>query len=129
MQYGVGAGLLALTPNRDDWMSTESEEIRRELKTITADIGNIKLETALTRSEVSNIKVSLLDLKTDLDKNFVTFSEYSPVQKLVYGAVAIVGTAILIALLSLIDLRKAAGEDRLPIMHESKATLKKYLDI
>jgi hypothetical protein len=46
-------------------------------------------------------KMTLKDL-TDLQKIFVTFDRYSPVEKIVYGAMGIGFTAGLVKILSLI---------------------------
>lgn len=59
-----------------------------------------------TRKELSN-KIDTVDEK--LRRDFVTKSEFEPIKRLVYGAVGLVLTAMVIAIISLVINSAASG--------------------
>lgn len=81
-------------------MSDDSTRFDSEIIQIRRDISDIKVQSAHTQSELQGIKHTLVELKSDLRQEFVTQDTFSPVQKIVYGAIGIIATAFILAIVS-----------------------------
>jgi hypothetical protein len=88
--------------------------------TILKELSDIKSSLAVNTSETANIKVSIIEIKNDIREiknDFVNRREHtealanlgaslreeiSPLRKILYGVVALVGTALIGALMKLV---------------------------
>lgn len=62
-----------------------------------------RLAVILTNLEY--IKADIAEIKSRLEKDYVTRSEFTPIKNLAYGSVGIIGTTVLAAILKLIILK------------------------
>jgi hypothetical protein len=58
--------------------------------------------TESTRVDLQYIKEDLRDIKERLDNKYVTVEAFDPIRRLVYGVVALMLTAIVVAVMALI---------------------------
>lgn len=58
-----------------------------------------------TTKQIEEIKTTLKDFIKGADERYVTEVEFSPIRKIVYGAVALILTAVLATILILIGLK------------------------
>ncbi len=61
---------------------------------------------ALVRSDVTYIKERVTNIEQKLENDYVTQDQFTPVKNLVYGMVSIILTAVVIALVALVVIRK-----------------------
>ena len=66
------------------------------------DIKNIKESLSCNSSEHKEITNLIKDFVESADKKFVNYDVFSPIRKLVYGAVGVVGTIVISSLIYLI---------------------------
>lgn len=59
-------------------------------------------DIAVISTDIKYIKEEIKDIKTKLDKNYVTHEEFEPVKKVVYGMVAFLLLALLGAFIKLV---------------------------
>lgn len=59
-------------------------------------------DIAVVKSQLSDIKDDIRDIKLKLENDYVTQQEFEPVKKLVYGLVALTLTAVVGGLLALV---------------------------
>jgi len=69
----------------------------------TYDNGKISL--ALIAKDIEYIKKDVSEIKTKIDSDYVTKEEFIPVQRVVFGLVALILTAVVGALVGLVVLR------------------------
>lgn len=78
-------------------MSALGSDIQ-ELKKTSRDLSEIKL----IANDVAYVRSDVQDIKTKLESHYVTKDTFAPVQRIVYGLVAILGIATLTAIFRLI---------------------------
>lgn len=61
-----------------------------------------QVDIAVILSQLQDIKDDVRDIKTKLEHDYVTRQEFNPIQKLVYGLVALTLTAVITGLLAMI---------------------------
>jgi hypothetical protein len=66
---------------------------------------NSTVQLALLQQQVATIACDILEVKTKLDRTFVTRAEFEPIRNLVYGAVGLILAAVLTALIALVVTR------------------------
>lgn len=54
------------------------------------------------RQNVSDVKADIADIKVKMEQHYVTKEEFSPVKNLVFGMVAVILTAVIGALITLV---------------------------
>lgn len=59
-------------------------------------------QIAVMANDISYIKKSIDDMNSRLDHHYVTKDEFDPIKKLVYGMVALVFSAIVTAVMTLV---------------------------
>ena len=57
---------------------------------------------ALLTKDVTYIKETVVEIKHNLEKDYITRDQFEPVKKIVYGMVAIILTAVVGALITLV---------------------------
>jgi len=72
------------------------------LKTIETDSKNTLVQFTGLAKDVSYIKTAVDKIEKRMDDNYVLKSDFNPIQKIVYGMVALILTAVVIALISLV---------------------------
>lgn len=68
---------------------------------IQEDVRN----TALVAKDVEYLKRDVAEMKGDLKGKFVTQDQFEPIKKIVYGLVALILTAVIVALLGTIIIK------------------------
>lgn len=68
---------------------------------IQEDVRN----TALVAKDVEYLKRDVAEMKGDLKGKFVTQDQFEPIKKIVYGLVALILTAVVVALLGTIIIK------------------------
>lgn len=71
-------------------------------------LGRLDERTKAIQLDITNIRVEIRDHKESiqgLDKKFVRNESFQPVQRIVYGVVGLIMTAVLVAILGLIILK------------------------
>jgi hypothetical protein len=85
------------------------DSIRKEIKSLERQLDKFTRESAVTdaemRSDIGYIKEAITKLNTLVAQQYVTRTEFEPVKKLVYGTVAIMLTAVMGGLMTLIIIR------------------------
>ena len=64
--------------------------------------NDLSTQVAIVANDVSYIKEEVRDIKILVQQDYVTKAEFDPVKKLVYGLVALILTAVMVALISLV---------------------------
>lgn len=59
-------------------------------------------QIAVIATTVKNIEKDVDEIKTKLDENYITKSEFEPVKRVVYGLVALILSAVVIAVVALV---------------------------
>jgi hypothetical protein len=60
------------------------------------------VDIAVMQNDLKAIKASVEHVEKELEVKYVTMDQFIPIQRLVYGIVAVVGTAFLLALVALV---------------------------
>lgn len=71
-------------------------------------LGRLDERTKAIQLDITNIRLEIRDHKESiqgLDKKFVRNESFQPVQRIVYGVVGLIMTAVLVAILGLIILK------------------------
>ena len=70
--------------------------------TTDSNSNNGRTHIAVMANDIKYIKDEISEIKILLRENYVTKIEYEPVKRLVYGTVAILGSAVLLGILALV---------------------------
>lgn len=85
------------------------DSIRKEIKSLERQLDKFTRESAVTdaemRSDINYIKEAITKLNTLVAQQYVTRTEFQPVKNLVYGTAAIMLTAVMGGLMTLIIIR------------------------
>lgn len=66
-------------------------------------MGNtIETQLAIIQTDLNHIKNDVTEVKTKLEENYVTHTEFTPVKNVVYGLVAVILTTVVGALVTLV---------------------------
>ena len=71
-------------------------------ETIEVTLARIDERIKATNSDIALIQKDIAEIRQCLKDEYVTLDKFTPVQKLVYGVVGVVGGAILVALFQVI---------------------------
>lgn len=63
---------------------------------------NEETSLALIKQDITYIKDNVKDIKTKLESEYVTKDQFEPIKRIVYGVVALMGTAVIIGILNLV---------------------------
>lgn len=72
------------------------------IKSNGQDIYALSEKLAVATEKIDTIKADVTDIKTRLEKEYVTQDQFAPVQKIVYGLVSLILVAVVTALITLV---------------------------
>lgn len=72
-------------------------------KTSNEDIG---IAMAVLATKVDRMAEDIIEIKLSLQKDYVTQSQFAPIQKIVYGMVTVILLAVVSALVALVVFKK-----------------------
>lgn len=91
---------------REEQREQRERDTLVQLTTLVTDVAYIKQEMESMRKEINKeierLRTQVNDLTQSLDSRYVTRAEFDPVQKLVFGLVALILTAVVGAVVALV---------------------------
>lgn len=75
-----------------------SVEAAKLIKETSESVANIKIMS----NDIAYVRSDIQEIKTKLDSSYVTKDTFAPVQRIVYGLVAVLGIATIGAIIKLI---------------------------
>jgi hypothetical protein len=75
------------------------------VKTNGQDIYRLSENLAVATEKIDTIKIDVNDIKTKLEREYVTQDQFDPVKKIVYGLVSLILVAVVGALIALVVIK------------------------